>query len=303
MSLKVFPPGDSGGGIVLADTYINYVDLLSNGVSSTYSLQLNTDKISRLKVSGGGFATNAGARMFQGMTSVKIIDIRKLNFTSMAVIDFNTAFKTCTSLERVYLPKNITNIGPTNQMFHGCSSLKSIDMSRHTTDGNSSQMFYNCTSLKKVKLGGSPISGSSYSHVEIFRGCSNLEEVHILEIIASNIGGMFQSCTSLKNIIIEDVSRSSLVDTNCVSNTFTSTGNIEKIILGGYKGNSGSISSVLDLSNNKIGIDAMEDFFNALGTATLSRKTIDVTGNPAVSHPDYATVKTIATGKGFTVTP
>jgi hypothetical protein len=70
---------------------------------------------------------------------------------------------------------------------------------------------------------------------------------------------------------------------------FFNTGNISKLIMN-------NLRRGVDISNNKMSADALDAFFNSLGT-NLGSDPITITGNPGAATCDT----TIATSKGFTV--
>ena len=58
------------------------------------------------------------------------------------------AFECCTSLEKITLPKTVTNLG--SYAFSGCTSLKEVTLDSCQTLGD--KVFYGCTSLAKITL-------------------------------------------------------------------------------------------------------------------------------------------------------
>lgn len=117
----------------------------------------------------------------------------------------------------VKLPDNLEQIG--SYAFSGCKSLVSIntpDFVRYIFDG----AFKNCTSLKSITLP----DGIKWLEYELFYGCSSLESIEIPNSVIGiesaycyeaepwshgigtiySIDGVFEGCTSLRNIRLPD---------------------------------------------------------------------------------------------------
>lgn len=87
----------------------------------------------------------------------------------------NSAFKSCTALISVAIPKSVTSIGVS--AFSGCSSLEEVTMPNSVTSiGNFA--FYTCDSLASIEIPNSVTSIGS----EVFYGCIKLERIVIPEI-------------------------------------------------------------------------------------------------------------------------
>ena len=78
-----------------------------------------------------------------------------------------------------------------SEMFRGCSSLKSLDLSRFNTSN-------------VVSMGGA-IDSYQIDTRGMFSGCSSLTELDLGSFVTSNVeamGGMFSGCNSLKDLNI-----------------------------------------------------------------------------------------------------
>lgn len=102
------------------------------------------------------------------------------------------AFYNNTTIETVYLPKNITYLG--SNAFQGCTNLKNVFAYGLYVGPNA---FQDCTALTNLNFTIDLIE------LEAFIGCSKLTTVNLSQIRNDTIPQYsFRSCTSLKNLII-----------------------------------------------------------------------------------------------------
>lgn len=107
----------------------------------------------------------------------------------------NGSFSSCSSLQSIYIPGNITSIG--DSAFESCSSLQSINIPNIvTTIGN--YLFYNCSSLQSISIHNSITSiGAS-----AFNNCSSLQSINISGNVTSIEDYAFSGCSSINKAII-----------------------------------------------------------------------------------------------------
>jgi hypothetical protein len=148
--------------------------------------------------------TTIGANAFQysGITSVTI----PASVTSMG----NSVFANCASLTTVVYESSAftgTNI------FADCSSLSSVTLSGNITHIGT-YAFKNCTSLKSIQLPSTlkqlGATSATYSVVAstsayVFQNCTALEEIVIPDGVTVLGYGVFEGCTSLKNVHLGNV--------------------------------------------------------------------------------------------------
>ncbi len=107
-------------------------------------------------------------------------------------------FSHCSNLKQITIPNSVSTIG--NQAFIGCSILKKIIFEDGTTDIYlvGKEIFYDCP-LEEIHVGRN-ISHAYYSPF------SNLPKLYHLTIgpNVSYFSGLFQNCTGLSQVIIED---------------------------------------------------------------------------------------------------
>jgi hypothetical protein len=83
----------------------------------------------------------------------------------------------------------------TDDTFHNCISLTSVDFPAATTIG--SEAFRYCRSLTSISVPKVTLIGSC-----AFEGCSNLTSISLPELIAINDNGAFSGCRNLTSIYL-----------------------------------------------------------------------------------------------------
>ena len=119
-------------------------------------------------------------------------------FTNMAQLT------TITNLE--YL--NTSEVDDMSQMFYGCESLVSLDLSHFNTSKVTEMwmMFYECTSLKSLDLTSFNTKKVIVMN-EMFSGCTSLNSIDLSSFYTSQtryMDEMFVNCTSLTTISVGD---------------------------------------------------------------------------------------------------
>lgn len=147
--------------------------------------------------------TDIGESVFYNCSNLTSIIIPK-NVTTIG----NNAFYGCRSLTSIVIPEGVTSIGKT--AFRGCMSLRSITVnSKNKNYMDDNGVLYTKDKTKIIKY---PIKkeGSNYDILEgvtniengVFEGCSSLKNITIPKGI-TNIGeSVFYGCSSLTSIII-----------------------------------------------------------------------------------------------------
>ncbi len=135
----------------------------------------------------------------------------------------SSAFQNCTMLESIDIPDNVKTLG--SGAFYGCTSLKSAK----TGNGISllkTQTFSDCTSLENVEIGTNitKISGKSgtYSNYGCFYNCSSLEQIKVPGNVKEIEDYVFNGCTGLKNVIIDNADTELKLGSNGSSPIFSS---------------------------------------------------------------------------------
>ena len=139
---------------------------------------------------------------FSGCTSLISINFSSQSFTKAYYMD--KMFYGCINLENIQLPFSMGMLIHAKNLFEGCKSLKSIDLSGFQNSHSLmdiSGMFKNCTSLEEVKFEHLEIKTKYLINMdEMFYGCINLKRVNFLYFNTDRIKSierMFYDCTSL----------------------------------------------------------------------------------------------------------
>ena len=107
------------------------------------------------------------------------------------------AFRECTSLHAIRLPKYSLALGPA--AFGGCVSLDSIRIPKGIKSLEVST-FQDCTSLHYVEIPNSVTGLGS----KVFSGCSALDSITIPNSVTSMGEYIFDGCTSLKSVMLSE---------------------------------------------------------------------------------------------------
>ncbi len=219
---------------------------------------------------------------FNGCTALKNIEIEgaitKIGHTAFSNTGLETftvpdsvttleysVFYQCKSLTSVVLGANLETIG--NDVFNGCTSLKSVIFNGANLTSIGKYAFLNCTALTDVNIQG-PVKDVG---VRIFQGCSNLANVTFGEGITKISTSMFEGCSSLTEISLPDsvTSIGNGVFTNCSK---LKTVHIGKNASSLISIDSGAFSACSSLTN--IYFAGTREAWNAAGGDQISGKTV-----------------------------
>jgi len=111
--------------------------------------------------------------MFSGCTALKNVDLRGIQTSGVEY--FSYMFSDCTNLVSVLGINDIdVSNGDITEMFSGCESLESLDLSNWTTSIYAYDIFSGCTSLKTIDV-SNLISQTATSIWGFFKNCNSLE--------------------------------------------------------------------------------------------------------------------------------
>ena len=144
--------------------------------------------------------------MFAFCSDLKNADFSVLpNFNTSNTLRFRYMFYNCSSLQEIVFGDNfvVPKGASTRDMFSGCSSLKSLDLTGWGTS-NGVSMFDGCTSLQSIDFTGFKIGENCKSLANMFFNCTSLTSLKLdLSGMANSITrtyGMFYNCTALTSL-------------------------------------------------------------------------------------------------------
>ena len=145
-------------------------------------------------------------RWFYGFSSLKTIIGMKEYLDPFRVVSTQEMFSGCSSLTSLDLSEFTTSqyfLTNMQQMFENCSLLEKLDLSKLNTKlvTKMGRMFANCGQLKELKFGGGFTTNNVQSFVRTFVSCHNLEELDLSTFnteSATDMTNMFGNCEHLK---------------------------------------------------------------------------------------------------------
>lgn len=144
-----------------------------------------------IKIAASWYGGSA-AHWFEGLSECETMDVDKVDFTYAWNLDLS-------------------------HMFAGCSSLKTLDLSRWTPESLCSMngFFAGCTSLEKVNVSGwSTYSPAPCSLNGMFDGCDNLTSIDMSDwdMNVSDVSYLFSGLTNLETLDMSGWTSSSLTN-------------------------------------------------------------------------------------------
>ena len=234
----------------LVNLNIRYFD--TSNVTNMYDMFLRCSSLTSLYLSGFDTSNVKNMiNMFLGCSSLTSLDLS--NFDTSKVTDMTGLFSGCTNLSKIYFPKKFGS-GTTDMsyMFEDCSSLVDLDLSNFDTSNviEMQNMFFKCESLQKINMNGWDTSAVE-DMSGMFSNCSSIVDLDLRNFDTTSVvkmgtgdgyldQGMFEDCTSLKNIYFPENFGSS--NTN-MSNMFRYCKSLENLDLRNF-----DVSSVKDMS-------------------------------------------------------
>jgi surface protein len=148
------------------------------------------------------------------------------SFNTYAPTSLSGFFGGCETLETIsgleYL--NTANVTDMSFMFHGCSALKSLDLTNFNTAKvtNMDNMFYRCSTLTSLDLKNFNTAEVTNMY-HMFYGCSALESLNLTNFNTANVtdmNHMFYDCSALESLVItnfntENVTNMSFIFHGC----------------------------------------------------------------------------------------
>ena len=200
-----FNPVDSGAG----PREVEAATIKYSGKDGDINWSIDSEGC--LKIEGEGDYSNHEWNKYEYTKYIKKAVIKIKNVTSL-----ENLFSGCGSLSTVDLSgldtKNVTSM---KKMFRGCSNLTSIDLSNFNTSNvmDMSEMFCRCTGLKKLDLTNFDTSKVT-DMSEMFSRC-NLAQIDLSNFDTSNVtnmANMFSYCEKISTLDLKTFDTKNVVD-------------------------------------------------------------------------------------------
>ena len=145
---------------------------------------------------------NSSENMFANLSSIKEVDLSDFDFSQIS--SMKNMFYQCSGLEYIFINKKINTslLNNMENMFSGCVSLKSLDLTKLDTSSVTTfdYLFYDCSSLYLLNI-TTFVTSKCLSMKYTFSGSGSLKSLDISNFNTSSvtdIEGMFKFCSSLR---------------------------------------------------------------------------------------------------------
>ena len=141
------------------------------------------------------------------------------NLNTSEVVWMHDMFQGCESLTSLDLSSfNTANVTDMSFMFFGCSLLTSLDMSKFNTAKveDMKYMFFGCTSLTSLDVSNFNTANVTNMN-DLFYGCSSLTSLDVSNFNTAevtNMNGMFAYCSSLTSLDVSNFNTANVTDMN-----------------------------------------------------------------------------------------
>ena len=176
-----------------------------NGTAATLKYSANEADYSGKPSFTGTMWQNASG--FKASVETITVDASCENFAGDKLQNLFAACATLTSVTGLGTI-NTTNVTSMQQLFNGCSSLASLDLSGFNTANVTTmqKMFYGCSSLASLDLSGFNTANVTTMQ-QMFGSCSSLETVDLSSFNTASVTtmkSMFYECSKLETIFVGD---------------------------------------------------------------------------------------------------
>ena len=204
------------------------------------------------------------------------------SFKTYAPTSLREFFKGCETLETIsgleYL--NTAKVTDMGNMFHGCSSLTSLDLTNFNTAKvtEMDRMFHGCSALTSLDLTNFNTANVEYMN-NMFEGCSALKSLDLINFNTAkvtNMSFMFDGCSALTSLDLTNFNTANVTD---MSSMFSGCSALESLDLTNFNTAKVEIMYMmfsgcsalesLDLTNfNTAKVEYMNDLFNGCSALT-----------------------------------
>lgn len=178
-----------------------------------------------------------------------LVSVKGLSLSEQ-LTNITNMFGGCSSLKSLDLSNiNTSNVTRMSSLFNGCSSLSSVDLSNWNTCNavEMSGMFMRCSSLTSLDLSNFDTS-SATTMTNMFGECSNLERLDVSSFNTENVTSMYQTfsgCSSLTSLNVSNFNTSKVTD---MRNMFRACRGIKKLKLGHF--DTSNVTNMVGVFNN-----------------------------------------------------
>ena len=194
-----------------ATTFSEYVaDYVATNSTLTFK-KITSDNLEGLDLSRMAVVDNTQTvSNMCSLLGIKASTIKNIvfedNFKTYAPTSLREFFNGCETLETIsgleYL--NTANVEFMDNMFNGCSALKSLDLTNFNTEKvtEMDNMFNGCSALKSLDLTKFNTANVEFMY-HMFDGCSALTSLDLTSFNTANVeymNNMFEGCSALKSL-------------------------------------------------------------------------------------------------------
>ena len=202
---------------------------MCKNVTTTESMFQECTQLTTLDLSNFDNSKNTNMiSMFQACSKLNTLNLS--NFDTSRVTTFRGLFSGCGEMTNYDLSSfNTSNAESLQAMFLNNVSLKNIDLSNFDTSKATSfyQMFHG--NIKNTSINVSSFDTSKATNMSyMFYNCAILEKLDISNFVTSDLlitnAYMFQYCTNLKTLIINNPNLFKITNVNAFSNSLIASG-------------------------------------------------------------------------------
>lgn len=144
--------------------------------------------------------------LFKGCWALQTLDLSSKDMSNLE--DAENMFMGCSNLKSLKMPKTSNKLKNIQYLFNNCEALQSLDTSMMVTSGveDMSGCFFQCSSMRILNLSNFDTS-SVTTMAGMFLACENLIKLYIYNFNTRNVTtmtSMFNNCSKLTDIVVGD---------------------------------------------------------------------------------------------------
>ena len=244
-----------------ATTFSEYVaDYVATNSTLTFK-KITSDNLEGLDLSRMAVVDNTQTvSNMCSLLGIKASTIKNIvfedNFKTYAPTSLREFFNGCETLETIsgleYL--NTANVEFMDNMFNGCSALKSLDLTNFNTEKvtEMDNMFNGCSALKSLDLTKFNTANVEFMY-HMFDGCSALTSLDLTNFNTANVeymNNMFEGCSALKSLNLTNFNTENVTNMSCM---FMGCSGLESLNLTNF-----NTENVTDMSSMFSGCSALK---------------------------------------------